>query len=238
MINHSWLMLLNKKVYQYCIFCLLLFAGDNVFSQAENDFGTKDWINDGFEGNIYTLPSNTRKIPDFDTMISIGKIYAKELNVPNRSWTKGFPGVTDRFEWFGIEYKGTFKAKKAGRYAFTLVSDDGSKLFIDDSLIVNNDGTHGQIKKIGNIDLTTSTHKIRVQYFQGPRTQIALQLYGNLEKEKAEIFPGNSFVLTTPEKVTSSGNSLLFWGLLIFILLLIILFIWKRRRKKKKPVVA
>src|SRR5690242_14651052 len=111
-------------------------------SQTPNDFGTKVRIDNGLEGHIYALPADTRMLPDFDTMSALGTIYTKELNIPRRSWTTGFPGVTDRFEWFGIEYKATFTVKKEGEYTFTLLSDDGSKLFIDDSLVVDNDGLH------------------------------------------------------------------------------------------------
>ncbi len=167
-------MQLNNKLLQYVIFGVLLFVSSLSFSQSENNFGTKDWISDGFEGSVYALPINTQKLPVFDTMKPIGKIYIKELNVSTRSWTNGFSGVTDRFEWFAIDYNGKFKVKKVGRYNFTLVSDDGSRLFIDDSLIVDNDGIHGPARKTGTIELNTSPHSLRVQYFQGPRTQIAL----------------------------------------------------------------
>src|SRR6185369_10587497 len=113
---------------------------------------------------------------------------------------EGFPGVTDRFEWFGLEYTGTFKVKKSGRYFFSLTSDDGSKLFIDDSLVIDNDGLHSQRERSGEIDLDNSTHKIKLQYYQGPRTEIGLQLFATLNSEKQEIFPGSNFKLYTPKK--------------------------------------
>src|SRR5207249_11017936 len=137
-------------------FSLVLILHNLSVAQPANDFGSKDWISNGLAGKIYALSENTQKLPDFDTMQSLGTIYTKEINVPNRSWTEGFPGVTDRFEWFGIEYKGSFTVKKAGHYTFQISSDDGSKLFIDGKLIIDNDGLHSQSSKSGEADLDNS----------------------------------------------------------------------------------
>ena len=200
-------------------------------SQTTNDFGTKDRIDNGLEGKIFALSTDTKILPDFDTMSSLGTIYTKELNIPRRSWTNGFPGVTDRFEWFGIEYKATFKVKKAGRYTFTLLSDDGSKLFIDDSLVIENDGLHAQIGKNNAFELDRSNHKIKIVYFQGPRTEIALQLFVKLENENQEIFPGNNFTLTTPS-IQAGGKSFFIW-ILIAGLILLLMVIWYRRKRIK-----
>ena len=222
--------LLKIGLLFFILYCLCLSS----YSQTTNDFGTKDRIDNGLEGKIYALSDDTRKLPDFDTMSSLGTIYTKELNVPDRSWTTGFPGVTDRFEWFGIEYRGIFTVKRAGRYTFTLLSDDGSKLFIDDSLVIDNDGVHGQVEKNNVFDLDASTHKIKIQYFQGPRTQIALQLFAKLDNETQEIFPGNNFVLTTPGS-NAGFKCYLIWIAGIVLILLLILLIRRLARRRSQP---
>jgi hypothetical protein len=51
-------------------------------------------------------------------------------------------------------------------YTFYTNSDDGSKLYIDDALIVGNDGLHGPLEKSGSTGLKAGKHKIRVIYFQ------------------------------------------------------------------------
>jgi len=38
-------------------------------------------------------------------------------------------------------------------------------LYIDDEMIVNNDGDHGTIERMGSVDLTRGYHKIKVEYF-------------------------------------------------------------------------
>ena len=66
---------------------------------------------------------------------------------------------------FAYDFNGYIKLTTEGTYTFYTNSDDGSKLFIDDAEIVNNDGAHGAIEKSGSICLKAGYHKIRVQYF-------------------------------------------------------------------------
>lgn len=161
-------------------------------------FGDTKWISNGMKGRIYFLPENTSQLPVFDTLRPVGTLYTRTLDIAARSWDHGFPGVSNRFEWFGIEYKGYFRVKKAGHYTFRLLSDDGAKLFIDGKLVVNNDGLHGPGSASGETDIDNSRHSIVVQYYQGPRYQIALQLFARLDKEEEQVFPGGNFILTTP----------------------------------------
>jgi hypothetical protein len=221
---------LKKSLLVFTLYCLW----SNSYSQTKNDFGTRGWIKNALEGKIYALPANTLMLPDFDTMTSLGTIYTKELNIPGRSWTSGFPGVTDRFEWFGIEYNGTFTVRRKGRYTFTLLSDDGSRLYIDDSLVIDNDGVHGPQKKENVFELDASLHKIKIRYFQGPRTQIALQLFAKPDNETQQIFPGDNFILTTPGSSTIFPSYLI-WIAGIILILFLILFVRRRKRRSLQP---
>jgi len=229
-----------KNFQRLTLLLMMQILTSSIFPQSKNDFGNKDWISNGLAGKIYLLPENTQMLPNFDTMKPAGTIYTKELNIPNHSWTEGFPGVTDRFEWFGIEYKGTFAVKKAGHYTFQISSDDGSKLFIDDKLVIDNDGLHSQRTKNGKIDLDGSVHKIKVQYFQGPRTEIGLQLFVRLDNEKEETFPGTYFKLSTPKKIFLSGLSgsiLLMISILLMLLIFFLLFLRNKRKSHNKLVI-
>ena len=74
-------------------------------------------------------------------------------------------------------YGGTFETKKAGTYKFKLSSDDGSSLWIDGKQVIDNDGVHGVSEVEGEVELTAGRHAMKVWYFQGPATEIALQLF-------------------------------------------------------------
>lgn len=129
-------------------------------------------------GDVYELPENTSKLPTFWNLSSIGSVYASTLNVPHQQFwgTGGIPGITRRTEWFGIDYHGSFWVTRAGKYQFHLRSDDGSKLFIDDQLVIDMDGLHFRDSKSGEIKLDAGPHLIHVPYFQGPPNAVGLEL--------------------------------------------------------------
>jgi hypothetical protein len=140
------------------------------------NFGVTVVTSSWFKGDIYLLDSQVSWLPNFRKLKSIGSLYTPILKLPPRNFQEGFPGITDRFEWFAIDYNGRFWISKPGRYRFALESDDGSKLYIDSKEVIDNDGTHAPETKVGAVTLAEGSHTIRVSYFQGPRYQIALTL--------------------------------------------------------------
>jgi len=158
-----------------------------------------------FTGTIYYLPEGTDRLPDFSKLTPVGKIYTEVLNITPRSFDQGFPGVTDRFEWFAIDYKGKIYIPQNGTYTFSLLSDDGAKLIIDGKIVIDNDGVHPPWEKTGSIYLKKGIHEIEVPYFQGPRWEVALVL-SVVKNGKKEIFDMKNFALVKmeeTEKVTS-----------------------------------
>ena len=72
----------------------------------------------------------------------------------------------DTAELFGLEFAGFIEIPKDGVYAFTTSSNDGSKLYISDALVVDNDGGHGAIEKSGQLALAKGHHPVKLRYFQ------------------------------------------------------------------------
>ncbi len=68
-------------------------------------------------------------------------------------------------EYFGFEYTGYIRIPEDEVYAFFTDSDDGSRLYIGDALVVDNDGLHGAQEKRGTVALEAGIHPIRVTYF-------------------------------------------------------------------------
>ena len=150
-----------------------------VRGNSEGIFGSSQYSQNSLKGDIYELPVNTKVLPNFydPKLKRIGTIWAKELNIPERDFKQGFPGVSDRIEWFAIQYSGRFGVSRPGFYVFRLLSDDGSRLSIDGRLTINNDGLHPPRSVSGSATLNEGGHEIGVEYFQGPRLHIALQLF-------------------------------------------------------------
>jgi len=58
------------------------------------------------------------------------------------------------------------RVPKDGKYKFTLESDDGSRLFIDNKQIVDNGGLHAMEEKDGEAELKAGDHPIKVELFE------------------------------------------------------------------------
>jgi hypothetical protein len=139
-------------------------------------FGTTVVIPGGLTGKIYHIPAGSPGLPKFERLEPVGTIYAKGLYIPPRDFTEGFPGITERIEWFALDFTGRFYINNPGRYRFSLCSDDGSKLYLDGKVAINNDGVHGTICQEGSIRFSGGIHAIRLSYFQGPRYHLSLML--------------------------------------------------------------
>ncbi|MEU4364764.1 family 16 glycoside hydrolase [Promicromonospora sp. NPDC023987] len=83
----------------------------------------------------------------------------------------------------------------AGNYEFRLTSDDGSRLSIDDTVVVDHDGLHGESSKEGTIALDAGYHDLRVEYFDNTNDNIL-----RLEWRP----PGTTDFVVVPESVLST----------------------------------
>ncbi len=71
----------------------------------------------------------------------------------------------DPGEHVAWRYRGVLLAPRDDVYRFELASDDGSKLWIDGGLVVDNDGLHGTVEKRGEVALARGAHGIEVLWF-------------------------------------------------------------------------
>jgi hypothetical protein len=86
---------------------------------------------------------------------------------------------------WGIVLEGNFEIDRPGDYTFYLKSDDGSKLYIDDQLVVDNDGDHSLLELQNATQLTAGTHKLRIEFFEaGGEAVLELHVEGpGLERQ-------------------------------------------------------
>lgn len=83
-------------------------------------------------------------------------------------------GTTSRFtlanplraDHYAYRFTGFVSVPRDGTYTFYTFSDDGSQLFIGNTLVVDNDGRHSYRERSGTIGLKAGTHAITVTYFE------------------------------------------------------------------------
>lgn len=64
-------------------------------------------------------------------------------------------------------YSGSINIEKDDNYSFRLIADDAGYLFVNDSLLIDNGGSHAARAVDGNIELKPGKHKIKVLHRQG-----------------------------------------------------------------------
>ncbi|MHC4642730.1 MAG: lamin tail domain-containing protein, partial [Planctomycetota bacterium] len=106
--------------------------------------------------------------------------------IPNfDNYTPIREGVVDNFDitprlrndYFGFRFTGFIEIPLNGVYTFYTTSDDGSLLFIDDYLVVYNDGNHSAQERSGSIYLDAGMHSIKVEYFEGNVDEVLFVSY-------------------------------------------------------------
>ncbi|MFY9342948.1 MAG: alpha-L-fucosidase [Planctomycetota bacterium] len=93
-------------------------------------------------------------------------------------------------EHVAFVYRGFVVAPTDELYRFALSSDDGSKLWIDGTLVVDNDGLHGAVEKRGAIGLAKGLHAIEVVWFNKT---------GGAELSLKWALPGQPFTALTQD---------------------------------------
>jgi putative membrane-bound dehydrogenase-like protein len=87
-----------------------------------------------------------------------------EINFPMTD--KRFGG-TRLSENFCVRWTGIVRCPSDGDYTFYTNSDDGSQLFVDGKLVVDNGGSHAMREKQGRARLSAGDHSLRLDFVQG-----------------------------------------------------------------------
>lgn len=125
-----------------------------------------------YQGNFNT-------VPDFDTLQATRTGIASDLNVEAISGE-------ERIDHYAILYTGYIEVPTDGLYTFFLRSDDGSKMFLQDQLVVDNNGSHSARTRQGYVALEKGKHPIRIEYFEdflGQTLQLYMQAPGDQERK-------------------------------------------------------
>ncbi len=168
-----------------------------VHATRNNTFSGKTPLGAGLLGNVYRIAPTTSRLPDLRTspctqpaIISDAgtpcpwaSVVTSQLAIPPTSYTSGFPGLGGSLvEWFAIGFEGHILIPTSGEWRFRLCSDDGGKLYTGEGgawvPVADIDGQHPMrcADSLQPLSLEQGALPIFVEYYQGPREQIALEL--------------------------------------------------------------
>lgn len=105
-----------------------------------------------FEGNYSLVPDFKTLSPKAEGVVS--KVTLAEVENPPK-------------ESFAVQLKGFLKLPEDGLYRFVAVSDDGTKVYLHDQLVIDNDGNHPPQGVGCLMYLKQGLHPVQIGYFQG-----------------------------------------------------------------------
>ncbi len=129
--------------------------------EGEGDVTRKVWFD--YQGGVLPTDFNALGAPDETVVTSCFNL----------------DGVSEvSLDHFAALFTSKFTAAEAGEYLFFLSSDDGSRLYVDDVLIIDNDGSHSWKTIIGKTELKKGSHSFRIEYFEDTEDQSLNLIYG------------------------------------------------------------
>ncbi|MBL8534934.1 MAG: PEP-CTERM sorting domain-containing protein [Betaproteobacteria bacterium] len=102
------------------------------------------------------------------------------LDIWNGSQWYRYEPIAGRGDNYGIQWNGSILIEQAGTYGFGTISDDGSQVFIDGNMVVDNgqgqwydwedniSEGHDAGQVFTPLDLAAGMHSIRVSFYEGP----------------------------------------------------------------------
>ncbi len=105
--------------------------------------------------HLKILEGEISSLEDFASLKESTKSLAEKISIPGN--------VPPDF--FGLAFEGVIDIPEDGIYTFYTSSDDGSRLYLDGNLLVDNDGVHGMIYRYGKAALAKGPHFIKILFF-------------------------------------------------------------------------
>ena len=105
----------------------------------------------------YYKGSNWNMLPDFSQLTPTK--HGKLMTITE--------DVTEEENNYGLVFEGYFNVSETGVFTLYTESDDGSKVYVNKKLVVDNDGSHAMRLRKGEVALEKGWHHLKVEYYQG-----------------------------------------------------------------------
>ena len=158
-------------------------------------------IQPGLKAQYFALP-DPQVLPDFSQFTPIAAETVADVDYPSTGGIFAGSGLSDNV---GAVFTGYVSVPAASSYTFSIESDDGSKLYINDALLVNNDGLHGMVNQSGTVGLAAGLHKLRIEFFErgGGAGLILRYAGGGLSQQ---VVAPSALFRTIPADIDESGS--------------------------------
>ena len=111
--------------------------------------------------NLSAAPPSV--LPDFTQLTPYRTFFSTQVNYVS---TGGNFADSQRADTVGAVWTGWINVPASGEWTLFIESDDGSRLWIGDQMLADNDGLHGMVERSGTIALAAGKHPVRLAFFE------------------------------------------------------------------------
>lgn len=115
-------------------------------------------------------------------------------------------GMVTGDDIYSIRWTGWVQVEQAGQWQFTTFTNDGVRLWVDDTQIIDNWTTHTSTRDDGTITLDAGWHPIRLEYFQQAGTSDMRLLFSGPGQSET-IIPQSHLCTTLPDTGEPIANA-------------------------------
>lgn len=90
---------------------------------------------------------------------------------------------------FALTATGYLFLEKDDNVLLQLTSDDGTRLYLDNQLLIDNDGFHGDETKEAEVALRAGLHPLRIEYFQGGGGRVLALKWARFGQPDMKVIP-------------------------------------------------
>lgn len=130
--------------------------GNQLSREQEVFIRTRDESSKKLVEWIY-IEGEWKQVPDFDNYPVLKEGNSFEISLDE---------IPYRDDHFAVRYRATIEIETPGLYTFYTNSDDGSLLYLNGVLVVDNDGSHSLQERSGRVELEAGLHSLEVHYFE------------------------------------------------------------------------
>lgn len=129
---------------------------------------------------------------EFDTVMAVDTMSATNKGALTSNIK--LSAISEKPRTYGLVFRGYIKIPADGLYTFSSLSDDGSRILIDDQTVVDNDGKHASFELAGGVNLEKGYHKFEIRYFQRGGSSTLKIFMTEPGKSKVELPPTVLFI--------------------------------------------
>lgn len=183
----------DATTYQYMVIALVGSSASGGTLRYDNILGsapvastataglTCKWITTSSVSSVNSLSFSSPTRTSFE-----GEVYWMDTSV------RYYPGgPTDNY---AMCLTGTITVPSSGNWTFTLGSDDGSRLKINNSVVILNDGAHSFTNRTGTVNLSAGNYPFEVVFFENGGSAGLQLLWQGPGMTSAAIVPWTAFV--------------------------------------------